>query len=539
MNDLLDCFDLEIKHDESLPTPQNYPGTNKYFKDPALGIKLLAELVSQGSTSGPQFQQLRALEELKDKDFMDFCQNCETSGSAKAMKELSDSIEDLTHLVFFPELENRLTVGIGGQFSAGKSCFLNSILGTKNLLPVDTSATTSIPTFLLNGNENEIIALNRSKGKVKIDEEGLKAISHEFSKLYGVSFSHILDIITVRRKNIKYDKINFLDTPGYSKAEGPQGAYSNTDKAIAKEHLRSADALIWLIDIQNGTIPAGDLEFLEKMEFPGPILVVLNKADKKPPSEISACTKATRDSLQDTALNIFGVIAYSSQLNKEVGTDRPLLSEFLERLNTEKAGTRIMSHIESTFDRFGNFYKSDISFLRNSRNALNQISLDDTISGEQRIALENSQASIRKRLELLQFHARDLGLLKDRIIQTAEELCRLSGIALLEKRYAVVWETGKKGIVTKDYYFKGKIDSKTLGNTNSLGSLQNITGIITKISSSGVSIVLSCGTKIFIDRLEQKEKIHRLLEGLVSTGTEVRAKILDKFYAEVVIELQL
>ncbi|WP_219583916.1 hypothetical protein, partial [Vibrio parahaemolyticus] len=87
--------------------------------------------------------------------------------------------------------------------------------GCPSLLPVDTTPTTSIPTFLFKGVSNSIDALNFFGKKTEIDEHAVKAICHAFNKKYRVTFSHILQMIAVEREVFHYGNLIFLDTPGY------------------------------------------------------------------------------------------------------------------------------------------------------------------------------------------------------------------------------------------------------------------------------------------------------------------------------------
>ena len=82
-----------------------------------------------------------------------------------------------------------------------------------------------------------------------------------------------------------FTHICFVDTLGYNPAKtGTTSKDSNT----AKEALENANALVWLIGLDNeGTIPASDLRFLDSLDLEDKKLyIVANKVDLKPESQI-------------------------------------------------------------------------------------------------------------------------------------------------------------------------------------------------------------------------------------------------------------
>src|SRR5690606_40573590 len=64
-------------------------------------------------------------------------------------------MENFYKFCMLPELADKVIVGIGGAFSAGKSSFLNGILGQK-VLSVEIDPTTSIHTYLIHGEQQKI-----------------------------------------------------------------------------------------------------------------------------------------------------------------------------------------------------------------------------------------------------------------------------------------------------------------------------------------------------------------------------------------------
>ncbi|MGK5091741.1 dynamin family protein [Deltaproteobacteria bacterium TL4] len=310
---------FNMNPDESTESPEEEGiGTeNRYLQKTSEGMKLVAKLVSVGEKRGKTDELMLEMNRLIEEKFLTLSKDDEAPGGADTYADLQKAYDDLEALVSFPQFENHTIVAVGGCFSSGKSCFLNSLLEETNLLPSDTTPTTSIPTYIMAGNEDAFYALNKHQNKVVIDRDALDAITHQFLTHYKVSFSHILRILTVERKNFKHPNLMFLDTPGYSKSDHLKRKEDNTDENIAREHLRNADFLIWLMDIQNGTVPQTDIEFIKSLQFKKPILFIFNKADKKPAKDVTNIIEVASKNLSKQEIQVYDVIGYSSNEIRE------------------------------------------------------------------------------------------------------------------------------------------------------------------------------------------------------------------------------
>ena len=230
-------------------------------------------------------------------------------------------------------LTNRAVLGVGGKFSAGKSCFINSF--TKAGLPEGQRATTSIATYIVKADRAENQAITANDCSVILDDAAVKALTHEFSKEYeGIGFVRIIDNLIIRSPSFRYSNIAILDTPGYSKSDAGKNADA-TDAEIALQQLRSVDALVWLMDIENGVINDSDLKFIESLKSKAKILFVFNKADLRTPEARQQIVEKTKEMLHSTkfAERTYAVIAYDSvQGETLVGGDA--LKLFLDEIGS-------------------------------------------------------------------------------------------------------------------------------------------------------------------------------------------------------------
>ena len=297
--------------------------TNPYLADPAKGLELITHLVAHPPTgkTGSQWTQLECLHKLIHSSYVNLAARDNYPAEALAYRDLQTLEASLEDMVIFPDLANKTVIGVGGGFSAGKSRFLNTLVGTM-LLPEALEPTTAIPTFLTGGTSEDITALNTFKHQITIDAQALEAISHRFHDYYKknfgreVGFSHILKLLMVRRPGFPWNNLAFLDTPGYSKAEA-EGAH--TDEGLALRQLSEADRVVWLINARNGSIRQDDIEFLRTLAPSRPIFVVITQSDLVNSSSIQGILAHTAESLNKAAIAVAGIMSWAAPTSQNHG----------------------------------------------------------------------------------------------------------------------------------------------------------------------------------------------------------------------------
>ena len=212
------------------------------------------------------------------------------------------------------------TIAVGGGFSSGKSSFLNGLTGIGKILPTGIEPVSMINTYLnCSNNTNKLIVKGRNiKGDlVLLDKEVLDCIQHSSkSKVYVATVLDTLYIDIPSAGNPNHiDGLTFVDTPGYNNSEAANIENSTTDSNTSKKALSSADAIIWCIDIEAGTITQRDIDFLNEAigdNKDAPVLIVFTKMDKKPAEEVKNILK-NAGKICEKSLNIhpIDIIAYS------------------------------------------------------------------------------------------------------------------------------------------------------------------------------------------------------------------------------------
>ena len=297
---------------------------NPYLSHPARGLQLLARLIGHPAPEAvqeAQRAQLARLHALIHQDFIALTARGSYPGEAQALRHLLALEDALENLALFPDLASKRVVGVGGGFSAGKSRFLNTLLGV-DLLPESLEPTTAIPSFITRGEAN-IVALNCFDHRIALDRDALQAITHAFNDHYrgslgeGFGFAHILKLLMLHQPHLPWDGLAFLDTPGYSKADA-EGA-AETDQNIALRQLTEADHVLWLLSAKNGSIRQDDLDFLRRLNHPQPIFFVVTQADLVGEARIDAILESARAAIEQAGIPCAGLMAWAAPLGSEHG----------------------------------------------------------------------------------------------------------------------------------------------------------------------------------------------------------------------------
>ena len=300
-------------------------------------FRLISTLISTPDVLSEGDRKYRALEKLIRTDFLKLTATVGIPGESAIYAELLTLLADLHELVEFPYLANKNVLAVGGEFSAGKSRFLNAVFGVDNLLPTDPNPTTAIPTYLTYSEQERILSLNTFNRSQLLSREELNAISHGFNANQSdadsrISFYHILRLLQVQSPDMKWKNIAFLDTPGYSKPkesvedeEAAKGTDAgNTDEEKAREHLSTADYLIWVVSAADGTFQQPGIVFLrDKVKWNKPLYLLVNKADQPTSSDLPAIFKQICNDVRNAGFNVAGASAYSSRERKVYLGDDP------------------------------------------------------------------------------------------------------------------------------------------------------------------------------------------------------------------------
>lgn len=326
MFDFLDGI-MDDEFDTSDVKPVITTAYTQLINDPSLSVELLAKALKVHKNF--EVGRLRAEVERLFNKFSDITLNNELDiyNSMIAICEKMEQIEKNK------ALKGKAVIGIGGQFSAGKSYFINSISGIGHMLVTDQKPTTAIPTYIVRSDAEKYVLNTSDGGSVESNLTEVQALTHDFDSKYGFGFSDYLDSVFIGSPNFSLgENIALLDTPGYSKDDHTNSRDEVTDIKKAYEQLKNCDYLIWVAKMVPG-ITSDDIDFIRSLGIKKKILFVLNQADLESAQRArNECRKTAQKLLMESGLPCEDVALYSAKEGKEY-TQNPVISSFFKKVS--------------------------------------------------------------------------------------------------------------------------------------------------------------------------------------------------------------
>ena len=222
----------------------------------------------------------------------------------------------------------------------------------------------------------EINAYTNNGEKVVLDKEALQALTHHFYRKYNIGFSSFIHSLVVTEPDMPYSNIAFLDTPGYNKADNIEDIKlkkGESDECKAYEQLRKVDFLIWLMDIENGVIQQNDIEFIKSLNLNTPILIVINKIDKKTDADVEKIVSLVKSTVLASGISLYDVAAYSSLDNKE-WSNKDCINQFiLSAINNGIKREDVLIQIQKIKKTISAELNDNEQFWVDNRNSLSHI----------------------------------------------------------------------------------------------------------------------------------------------------------------------
>ncbi len=246
----------------------------------------------------------KGLEEYQcilDNEFLEFASGVDSLQEKEiALLTLQEIKKELQLVASYPSLFQKSMVAVGGGFSAGKSTFLNHLLGLNLKLPEDNDPTTAISTYYFKDKREALMGFSQNGGMVELPH---LTFDHKFLNSFGFNLKNIMPFMLLSAPSVPFEFLCFIDTPGYNLSN--QG-YTGGDRQASEEYLASAKYILWVIDCQHGTIQSDDLDYLQELYEEGKqVFIVLNKADRK-----------IKNDLEKIATNIKGIKKLKSSAKK-------------------------------------------------------------------------------------------------------------------------------------------------------------------------------------------------------------------------------
>lgn len=294
---------------------------------------------------------LDVLDKIINHDLPELARSGSPDHFADILKSLNLELEHFREFCEFPDLAQKVVVGVGGAFSAGKSSLINTLLGKKRLV-VEIDPTTSLPTYLLYGEQEQITALNLFRRRVILSQEEFASLTHEEKIKYGSQIAGLLRSAFVSDPDFAWKNIALLDTPGYSKPDSEQWS-ERTDESVARSQLNLSNFIIWVVSATQGTISEDDLKFLATLNADIPKLIVVSRADAKIPEDIAKIVALVKQTTAERGINVLDVVPVSVRKKN----DYPVLPvvQFLEKWDTETKKLNFSYNFRKLFAEYSRY----------------------------------------------------------------------------------------------------------------------------------------------------------------------------------------
>ena len=170
-------------------------------------------------------------------------------------------------------VEEPMKVAITGQFSSGKSTFLNALLA-KNILPTGITPVTSKVNYIRYGDSFRIRVRYLDGRDEYHDISTISAFTDQREKVEEIAYLTLYAPLDILKDVV------FVDTPGLN-------SQASSDTLTTQNVLKEVDGIIWLSLIDNAG-KMSELKVLEEYlgEYQNKSLCVLNQKDKFTPKQI-------------------------------------------------------------------------------------------------------------------------------------------------------------------------------------------------------------------------------------------------------------
>ncbi|GAA9370423.1 acyl carrier protein [Helicobacter pylori] len=343
------------------------------------GLKERYDLIARILNAKMENEGLEEYQQILDNEFLEFASGVDSLKEKEiALLTLQEIQKELQLVASYPSLFQKNMVAVGGGFSAGKSTFLNNLLGLKLKLPEHIDPTTAIPTYCLKGKKEVLMGFSQNGGMVELSH--LK-FDHQFLKSLGFNLKEIMPFMLLSAPSMPFEFLCFIDTPGYN--PGNQG-YTGGDEQASKESLKHAKHILWLISCERGEIHKNDLKYLQELYEEGKqVFIVLSRADRRTKSQLEEVAIKIKETLEDRGIEFLGIGAYSATRYQEIKefSEKSLvfdsLEGFLKGLDTK--GEKQNEILESLYEAllmYEKAIKQDASRFKRYQRELRSVGLD-------------------------------------------------------------------------------------------------------------------------------------------------------------------
>ena len=231
------------------------------------------------------------MENSKTNQFKNKSKNGEIENLSTLIDSLKNSILDF---------ENNISIMISGEFNAGKSTFINALLGEK-VLTTDVTPATAIITKLTYGDERKVLAHYMDNSIIEYEIDWVEQLTAERKGL-GENIRANLSYVEYQLPIDILKKYTLIDSPGL-------GTLYKHHTKITEAFIKRADIGIWLFNsLSVGT--ATEIAWLKKLNaLDLPVYGIVNAIDRIEEDELDFFMEDNHRRLRPYIDKLFGISA--------------------------------------------------------------------------------------------------------------------------------------------------------------------------------------------------------------------------------------
>lgn len=218
-----------------------------------------------------------------------------------------------------------IDIAILGQFKAGKSSFINSLVG-KPILPVGVIPVTTVITRIFFGMKERAVVTSSDGTTAEI---GLDELGAYISESNNPANAKDVDMVDIELPALhEYPGLRLVDTPG-------MGSIYRYHKEVAENWLPEVGAALIAIS-SDRPLSEYDLQLIEDLDQHTPrIVILLTKADMLSSDQQNEVIQFFRQSLKQKLNRDYPVFLYSTQKETEY-LKRRIRTELLDDLSNNR-----------------------------------------------------------------------------------------------------------------------------------------------------------------------------------------------------------
>lgn len=364
----------------------------------------LRNIVRPDSAEGIEIKaKLQYVEKIITRSLPELIKKVAPPNIYELMAGFNAEYDKFKDFIIYKSLIGKNVIGLGGGFSSGKSSFLNSLMGGEEILPENINPSTSVPAYLVHGEENIVKAVNIFDACIELELAAINEISHGFGATGeqgekttdAVQLGHVLKNLFLETPLQRYENLVFLDTPGYSKPDSA-GYSARTDENIARQQLNTVDMILWFLPVNEaGSFTDSDINFIKSLDQSIPITVICSKAKRRTKKQRTDIEAKLKEQILIDNLNIKDIFFFDTE--EPEGLDSNKIYEMFNNWNSKEYEEEIFArHFKRLFWECREFYKKKSeeasAEVRNLKNAL--LLLED--NGETSVYIERVKANSEK-----------------------------------------------------------------------------------------------------------------------------------------------